>query len=310
MFLGTKFRRSFLIGMLVALMLPGHVGAFTVQNLNPVKLLAYFKSKKSPSLIINHDTKSTQNQASPEKTLAADHTLTVWVHGTSKRAVLLKGRTKNRGFFKADDIPDCAYSKKVATTLSNQDAKKFPKQSFYIFNWSGKLSFRERERAALELYEAITQEVDLYKKSYGVTPKVRIITHSHGGNLALNLAKVKYDDANFCVDELILLACPVQEITALFIKDPFFKKVYVLYSGHDFIQILAPQGFGISKRHFPEHPTVTHARVVIHGRSPFHFEYTNARFMSYLPRILTALEAHKENNRLVVRIKKSDTVPA
>ncbi|MFA6527595.1 MAG: hypothetical protein WCT20_04180, partial [Candidatus Babeliales bacterium] len=60
---------------------------------------------------------------------------------------------------------------------------------YYTFGWSGLISQNSRRFEAIRLYNQLSQELDGYHKK-GIFPKVRIITHSHGGNLCLNLAAV------------------------------------------------------------------------------------------------------------------------
>lgn len=96
-------------------------------------------------------------------------------------------------------------------TINNPDT--YPREHAYIFGWSGKLSFTEREKEARNLYHALQNISIKYKNTYNTQPIIRIIAHSHGGNVALNLAKIHKQENAFAlyVDELILLGCPVQK---------------------------------------------------------------------------------------------------
>lgn len=62
-------------------------------------------------------------------------------------------------------------------------------QLFYTFGWSGLMSQQRRRKEAIRFYNMLAVE---YKKlqERGITPKIRIIAHSHGGNVVLNLAGV------------------------------------------------------------------------------------------------------------------------
>lgn len=60
---------------------------------------------------------------------------------------------------------------------------------YYTFGWTGLISQNSRRFEAIRLYNQLSDELDRYHKK-GIFPKVRIITHSHGGNLCLNLASV------------------------------------------------------------------------------------------------------------------------
>src|SRR5690606_21498756 len=113
-----------------------------------------------------------------------------------------------------------------------------------------------------------------------------IIAHSHGGNLALHMAKIRTAPSPLTVKSLILLACPVQEKTMHLIDTPMFQRIYSLYSSFDLVQVLAPQlrrsdltkpyfakaskgtqkkrGYKIpsfSSRLFPQHPHVIQAKI-------------------------------------------------
>lgn len=158
--------------------------------------------------------------------------------------------------------------------------------SFYLFGWSGKLSVKERKQAAQELYKALCQLSDEYQSEHGVRPKLRIITHSHGGNVALNLANCATENPEFSLEELVLLACPVQEKTKKFIDHAIFKKIYALYSTKDLLQVADPQGIfqeeqkkdffnrlWFSERTFPEHPKLKQAEVTYNGRGILHLEF-------------------------------------
>jgi len=146
---------------------------------------------------------------------------------------------------------------------------------FYLFGWNGLLSQKVRRNAAFDLYKELVVLFNFYKKQ-GITPKFRILAHSHGGNVALNLAGINYqfvaseseadrfysnfevapyvkfnfaelniDEASLFgsnekkslfIDELVMLGTPFQEETALFASSPIFGRVYNLYSDSDLIQ--------------------------------------------------------------------------
>lgn len=60
---------------------------------------------------------------------------------------------------------------------------------FYTFGWTGLISVSSRRFEAIRLYNQLSDELDRYHKM-GIRPKIRLISHSHGGNLCLNLAGV------------------------------------------------------------------------------------------------------------------------
>lgn len=64
------------------------------------------------------------------------------------------------------------------------------KPYYYTFGWSGLISQNSRRYEAIRLYNALEREVSLLK-AQGKNPKIRLIAHSHGGNLCLNLAAIQ-----------------------------------------------------------------------------------------------------------------------
>lgn len=60
---------------------------------------------------------------------------------------------------------------------------------FYTFGWSGLMSQTHRLKEALRLYNAVSEEIQKFR-ALGLQPKVRIIAHSHGGNVSLNVASI------------------------------------------------------------------------------------------------------------------------
>lgn len=262
--------------------------------------------------------------------------ITIWVHGTapSKKTLELLSDIKmdiihkffycEQGLKKADEIDPSYHHYGIAKELSQKDPELFPFESFYIFGWSGQLDKEERLKTANALHKALQKLVKHYKQKYGCNPTIRIITHSHGGNVVLNLAQVKEEKNTFDIDELILLACPVQEETAHLATDPFFKKVYSIHSHWDLIQILDPQGWPyllekikelfktkslsivkeivkrietnlfFSERHFPENEKITQVHIKFNNHSPFHIEFLLTPFIRLLPAILEKINNEKK----------------
>lgn len=171
--------------------------------------------------------------------------LTVWVHGTTIRAVI---PIKISGFhFDAALMPftklrpnSQAYRRSLA--LNQGDNQRFPLDNFYLFRWNGMLNTRERHAASQKLYHYLNDKIAQIRSETGKDPIVTIIAHSHGGNIALNLASlIGNNQAKLVIHNLILLACPVQSHTAHWVKHDIFEKIYVFYSSGDWIQRLALQ---------------------------------------------------------------------
>ncbi len=109
---------------------------------------------------------------------------------------------------------------------------------YYTFGWNGLLSIKERMLEAHNLYKQLTKEVN-HLRSKNLEPWIQLITFSHGGNVALNLAAVKKEkntDPDFVIEQLILLATPIQRETDFLVCDDLFKKVFLFYSTSDTIQ--------------------------------------------------------------------------
>ncbi len=246
--------------------------------------------------------------------------ITIWIHGTHfiRRPIFYsmfngKAALKKACFF---DSNQSFYT--IAKTIAASSPKKFPLDTFYIFGWSGRLRAQEREDAAKKLYQDLQSIITMYLQQYQTYPVIQLITHSHGGNVALNLAKVKDPtDTQFSIASLILLACPVQIHTMDYIRDPMFKQVYVLYSGIDMLQVLAPEiiyqdnkkektrSYKIppfSSRRFPLQPHIIQAKIKINKHALLHTKFTKPKFLTMLPLILTELDqwdyAEKQTNIL------------
>jgi len=60
---------------------------------------------------------------------------------------------------------------------------------FYTYGWTGLVSQYRRRKESINLYNALVKEYTSLV-ARGITPKIRLIAHSHGGNLILNTAGV------------------------------------------------------------------------------------------------------------------------
>lgn len=125
---------------------------------------------------------------------------------------------------------------------------------YYTFGWSGLVSNKFRYEEAKILYKALSNVVQANLKQ-GYTTKIRIISYSHGGNLALHLGSVHVTKApaeQIEVSELYLLGTPIQCETDYLINSPVFGKVYNIYSPADGVQTMDFFSFKrfFSKRRF------------------------------------------------------------
>lgn len=120
------------------------------------------------------------------------------------------------------------------------DAQQEIAHSFYTFGWSGIISHQDREKAGLRLYHALVKEIKKLKQKR-ISPKIRVIGYSHGGNVAMNMALAQPKDFMqhpYSIDELILIGTPIQGENDHLIESNLFKKVYNVYSTADRIQAL------------------------------------------------------------------------
>jgi len=222
--------------------------------------------------------------------------ITIWIHGTKSREFLMSRLSKftesmedalfgcKQGLHKVTSLKKKQNHYLLAKELSDGCPQQFSWEHFYIVGWSGKLKHSERQNAAKQLYHALKELVSFYQKEYSTSPRITILTHSHGGNVALNMAAIVDKEYSFVIDKLILLACPVQNYTIDLVKAPLFKKIYSIHSHTDMLQVLDPQGlhpffalkhiaefknaFNISKkcplfsrRHFPISPKIVHSCI-------------------------------------------------
>lgn len=260
--------------------------------------------KKSPDLPINPTVKLTPHVPP----------ITIFIHGTRPRFIPKKVvRTAfhcDDGFHHAQEIKSSKITWSLIKTLTETDPKQFPLETFYTHCWSGRLDFKAREIASEKLYINIEKLIENYEKKYDShPPRIQLICHSHGCNVALNLARVK-NRTPLMIDKLILLAGPVQEATANLARHSMFKCVYSLYSAGDSIQILDPQGtYDIAKkirrettnhvplfsgRRLPPSRNVRQVKVKLFGRAPLHIEFIRPHLIKHLPQILNEMDNWKE----------------
>jgi len=78
---------------------------------------------------------------------------------------------------------------KAYESMLSRASAQYQTNHFYTFGWTGLMSQTRRRLESIRFYNELSEELEVYH-SKGVTPKIRIITHSHGGNLCLNLAAI------------------------------------------------------------------------------------------------------------------------
>jgi len=225
-------------------------------------------------------------------------TITVWIHGTrnSQRIPLPGLHTifkTIRGLHHASAYKNMRLNNmtQVIKRLNQADPQQFPLKNLYVFGWSGLLGVKRRKNAAENLYNELSRLISKIKKKEGVEPKLRVITHSHGGNVSLHLAEIqKNKKTKIKIDELVLLACPVQKRTSSYMSDTMFKTIYHFYSPIDLTQVIDPQiiqdpnmeGPNFSERTFPEQKNLIQLDI-----GPImHVSFFGKRFLKRLPKLL------------------------
>jgi len=241
--------------------------------------------------------------------------VTIFVHGTHTfLTYLLKSSLKFPNELTKISVLKSYWYAPVLKYMAKHNQEEFPEDSFYMFGWPGELCEKCRENAAQTLYLSIKKLMKEYADK-NLKPKITMITHSHGGNVALNLAKVKIDtDTDLSIDRLVLLACPVQELTKKFINNKIFKKVYNIYSSADMFQVLDPQGIYkinkhnkdcpiFSKRRFGPIENLKQAKIKVNDRAILHVEFIYKKFLKILPRLLIEMDKIENNfNEHLIKI--------
>ena len=250
--------------------------------------------------------------------------ITILIHGTclplmaSLPGLSQQMRTPS-GLCRVSSLNDWYHYARLARLLNSGSRRRFPLDNAYVFGWSGALSFKERKKAAESLYHAIRA---IRNDPLSAKTPITLITVSHGGNVALNLAALtqEHNDTSLKINRLILLCCPVQDATQEYVNAPLFERVFHLYSSQDLIQIIDPQGFYaeddtghsassfFSERIFKNaHSHVIQAEIRRRRRSLAHVDFAFPYFIKRLPIILKKLErrilAKKKSNKCRVVIR-------
>lgn len=235
----------------------------------------------------------------------ADGPVSIFVHGTKTSLIskIVHQIDYPSGIIPRSLLQTNSVMTRIADALSIADADEFSHEAFYFYSWPGKMTFNGRLKAAERLY-------DILHTHKG---PLTIITHSHGCNVALNLAYIaqKKNDTSFVVDRLILLAPPVQEVTKSFVHSPIFKQVYTFYSTADVFQVGDAQGLYwesyaytkpcthiplFSKRTFESAPNIIQTRILLDWQSPGHLIFLLQRFIKVLPALLRLVTKVAEND--------------
>lgn len=247
--------------------------------------------------------------------IQAEHTepipITIWVHGTLvvPNFFLADFFYRKLGMVRAEDYHPRYHSRDMAQSLCRADPKSYQFDHFYFWGWSGNLSRKARKCEAQQLYTDIAKLLKMYHQQYPDAPLfIRLISHSHGGNVLLNLSQVENACDPLVFDELILLSCPVQYATKEYVKCSCFKKIYSFYSSDlyqviDF-QFIKRNGRTLkmhSGRRFEEVSNLHQSKVKINGWGLMHIEFMLDKFLKHIPMLCRELDTFYDNLSLKER---------
>jgi hypothetical protein len=233
--------------------------------------------------------------------------VTVWVHGSRAFKPFDEHihATPQQGMQTMASLTKKHHIKKLAQILADADPIKYPFEHFYAFGWAGSLSFEIRHDESARLHAELEKLVSTYTKKYGHAPFIRIITHSHGGNVALNLATIEHPNKEWFINEAIILASPVQHQTENLVSSPLFGKIYSFYSTFDTSQVMDPQGLYkttrahankklFSQRRFPDNATLIQTKCRINNHGVPHIGFISDKFIKRLPALINYLDQWEE----------------
>lgn len=124
------------------------------------------------------------------------------------------------------------YDDLARTVLDDTDV-----QNYAIFGWSGLLHNAARKKAGYELYHALCNYRDNIRAHYGIEPEITLVTHSHGGNVALYMdcAQAEFKK-NLKIKYLVMFGTPMMHEMAPCLESDMFATMLMLYSKGDSIQ--------------------------------------------------------------------------
>lgn len=246
--------------------------------------------------------------------------ITIYIHGTLPPKLLLKVPLLRKFFqcppgLRKIEALETSHVKEALSALCIKNPGDYPLEHCYAFGWEGALNHGARKHAALTLYKELCELIVRYQQE-SIAPKITLLTHSHGGNLALCLpyGAEQGEKEKIRIDTLILLACPVQAKTAGYSNHELFDKVYSIHSHHDLFQVLDPQGihefldylktFGLectltnlrkmgplfSERHFPKNSKARELNVKYSHRELLHIEFLLPHFIESLPHLIATIQ--------------------
>ena len=165
----------------------------------------------------------------------------------------------------------------------------------------------------------------------GITDKnllhIRLVTHSHGGNVALCLLNmIDENKSPIVIDELVLMGCPIQKVTEDYAHAQCVKKIYNLYSEGDDVQKSDPQGLYpetyqkittnilnnirlLSGRTFDtEQDNLWQAEITLDGKDMGHMDFITPLFLLSLAQIILEIDTH-DSGKICLNAITTDEKP-
>ena len=237
---------------------------------------------------------------------------------------------------KGDPLLASTYLIPAYDEMSRLFEKTCDVQEYALFGWTGLLSNRARRDAGVQLYEALVDYRDRIKKMYKVIPVIRIVAHSHGGNVALYVAQGELEQQKRLeIDSLFMYGTPMQVETAPYISSPLFRHIALGYSWgdsvqrRDFFSTAAHQSYirmsdvTNLKKIMEKHPGCTrcdvrlsvegdeccvcHTNMWLCGRAnPLFCWMDPLPLVTLTPQILASLEQHPICTHALINLKSND----
>jgi pimeloyl-ACP methyl ester carboxylesterase len=106
-----------------------------------------------------------------------------------------------------------------------------------VFGWSGLLHNGARKDAGYELYHALCDYRDSFITQNNIDPELDIVSHSHGGNVALWLAQAEKEfGCGLRINCLVMLGTPMHKEMIFGLESPVFSTIVLCHSEGDSIQ--------------------------------------------------------------------------
>jgi len=252
--------------------------------------------------------------------------IALYIHGTKIPGIDIKreifGDFFPKGLHCASTLTDPSHPHTVINALCTGKHKFIKeKKDLYFLGWDG-LFPTQRAHEAQNLYDAlskITKESTCSEKN---PLRIHCISHSHGGAVLLYLVQlIDEKKAPIVIDELVLMGCPIQQMTEKFAHSATVKKIYNIYSKGDELQKKDPQGLYPEARINGERPQLLSRRtfskkrnclweisIKVDDKCPGHQDFITPLFLLSIAQIITEANTH-EAGKLRINLVTKDYKP-